>query len=395
MTHGLEIILCATLSAGFILASSSKAVTTPADPSNQVDEKVQPDSSAAVAYVYVARPTHIDGFAAAANGKLTPVPGSPYANFALSHMSVNKKFLFGIGNNGDIYSFSIASDGALKLVATTNALKLEKNCSNGYAESSTIDYTGSTLYLPVLCDGGNYLQSYRIESDGYLQYLGGSENRSAAQTPIFLGTNKYAYAYTTDCDDYADKIWSVTYKRESNGFLSVSGSNDIPMPADPPAGSYYCPEGMAGDTSNHLAIAVQAWRSEEGPSGIFNIATYTADAKGRLTTESTQDNMTFTDQSLEVAAMSIDPTGKHLAVGGSNGFQVFQFKGGAQVSGNPKQLQPDESFGNFAWDRSGHLYATTYDVGLYVYNVTATGVTQAPGSPYPILEAESVIVLSK
>jgi hypothetical protein len=395
MTRRLGIILCATLSAGFILASSSKAAHAQADPSNQVEENVQPDSSAPVAYVYVARPTHIDGFAAAANGKLTPVPGSPYANFALGHMSVNQKFLFGIGNNGDIYSFSIASNGSLKLAATTNALKLEKNCSSGSVGSSTIDYTGSTLYLPVACGSSYYLQSYRIESNGDLQYLGGSENVAAIIQPTFLGTNKYAYSFITNCDDNADKIWSVTYKRESNGFLSVSGSNDIPMPADPPAGSYFCPSAIAGDPSNHIAIAVQSWNPDEGPSGILNIATYTADEKGRLTTNSTQANMVFTDQSLEIAAMSIDPSGKHIAVGGSNGFQVFHFNGGGQIPENAKQLQPDSSFGNFAWDRNGHLYATTYDIGLYVYTVTSSGVTQAPGSPYAIPEAGSVIVLSK
>ena len=83
---------------------------------------VSAQANSPVAYVYVSRPTHVDGFAASASGKLTPVPGSSFSNISVSHMSVTSKFLFGAGDdNQSIYSFSIAKNGALKQVGQINA----------------------------------------------------------------------------------------------------------------------------------------------------------------------------------------------------------------------------------------------------------------------------------
>jgi hypothetical protein len=52
------------------------------------------------AYVYVARPTHLDGFAAAADGKLTPVPGSPFANLTLSEIVASNQHLVAVDDDG-------------------------------------------------------------------------------------------------------------------------------------------------------------------------------------------------------------------------------------------------------------------------------------------------------
>jgi hypothetical protein len=81
----------------------------------QTDFPEANSSSASVAYVYVSRPTHVDAFAVSSGGKLTAVPGSPFSNIDLSHMSVNKKFLFGASDDGThILTYSISSKGALK-----------------------------------------------------------------------------------------------------------------------------------------------------------------------------------------------------------------------------------------------------------------------------------------
>src|SRR5580658_6661053 len=102
----LSFCLIATVSTGTALAQTSTNETEAA-------------SSSPVAYVYVSRPTHVDGFAVSSSGKLTPVPGSPFSGISVDHMSVTKKFLFGVGDDFQtIYSFSIASDGALKQVAS-------------------------------------------------------------------------------------------------------------------------------------------------------------------------------------------------------------------------------------------------------------------------------------
>jgi len=48
------------------------------------------------------------------------------------------------------------------------------------------------------------------------------------------------------------------------------------------------------------------------------------------------------------------------------------------------------------WDNANHLYAISRSVGkLFVFTVTATGVTQAPGSPHSIAGAQNIMVLPK
>jgi len=71
MTRYLKAFVC--LAAAFILAPA------PAQTADQTKPAAKP-----VPIVYVARPTHIDGFVVASNGKLTPVPGSPLANIAVA-----------------------------------------------------------------------------------------------------------------------------------------------------------------------------------------------------------------------------------------------------------------------------------------------------------------------
>ena len=72
----------------------------------------QSSSPAPVARAYVSTPLAVQGFAVAANGRLTPLPGSPYPGIALTHMSTAKGYLFGSGADANtVYSFAIQSDG--------------------------------------------------------------------------------------------------------------------------------------------------------------------------------------------------------------------------------------------------------------------------------------------
>lgn len=351
-------------------------------------------STTPVAYVYVSRPTHIDGFAAAADGKLTPVPGSPFAGIAVGHMSVNKKFLFGAGDNQtEIYTFSIGSDGALKQVAVTDA---HEYAPEYYSSGPTqIDYTGSTLYNYVVLDGsGSYLQSYGIESSGDLRYLSTIETdgtfdiQETAPTMIrFAGANNYAYQ--TGCDSDALNPATETFKRETSGELKFAG---VPksMPKPPNSEDVYCPWQLAGDPANHFAFALQAFNIVTGePDGPPQLATYTADSNGNLSTNSTYENMPTDGNS---SVMSISPSGKLLASGG-NGFQLYHFDGSNPITPFSGKLQSPAMIQEFGWDKDNHLYALSGSQ-LFVYTVTPAGITQAPGSPYSIPEASSVIVLS-
>jgi hypothetical protein len=76
-------------------------------------------ASAPAAFVYVSAKSGIYAFSAAANGKLTPVAGSPFKG-QLTGMAVNGKYLFGAGAGFvNIFSYSIAANGALKQVSSS------------------------------------------------------------------------------------------------------------------------------------------------------------------------------------------------------------------------------------------------------------------------------------
>src|ERR1700677_1677951 len=165
MTCSIKLSFClvATLCTGTALAQAS---------TDQTAESTAATSSP-LAYVYVSRPTHVDAFAASSSGKLTAVPGSPFSNIAVSHMSVNKKYLFGAGDDQqNLYTFSIGSNGALKQVAVTNILK---DAPDGYGTGPIqIDGTGSTLYNSLLVDD-SFVQAFKIEENGALEFLGDTE----------------------------------------------------------------------------------------------------------------------------------------------------------------------------------------------------------------------------
>jgi hypothetical protein len=354
-----------------------------------------------VAYVYVTRQTHIQGYSVASNGRLTPLPGAPVAA-AVSAVVLNKKYLFALSDNGsDLYSYAIAADGALDLVATTDAGRYD-TCAGGLS-LLTIDKTGSTLYTTSpACSG---YAAFKIDqNNGQLQYVGTSTQEFGYSKLVLLGNNQYAYELGCGVEDTPENF-ALSYQRQNNGFLTLLNENPLPMPsASDPQNDFYCPavtgyqpwkqdlNSAASDGTNHLAVAVQDFNLEtfafQGP---VEIATYTADAQGNLTTRSTWSNMVKTAQEDTASAVSISPTGQLLAVG-AQGFQVFHFHGGAQATAYTALLRVADQFLQFAWDADNHLYALSTGQ-LRVYTATPASVTEDPGSPVSIPGASSLVVL--
>jgi hypothetical protein len=357
-------------------------------------------SASPIAYVYVTRPTHIDAFAAASDGKLTPVTGSPFPYKNLLSMSVSRKFLFGFDGT-NVFSFSIASDGALKQVAEAEVIHVFANCPGYAIYGIQIDASGSTLYVPnPVCPGaGQTVESYRIESNGELQFLGASNATGLQARVTPLGNNKYAYSATCQ-PPQGSEDWeplTATYTRESNGFLASNNASFPLPPSYDPATDHVCPSAIAADPTNHLALAESAYdpktKSGEGPTFL---ASYSADAHGNLTTHSTLENMA--QSQVGAGVMSISPTGTLLAVGGQDfgdGFQIFHFNGEDPITNFSGVLQPvsDYVFTQFGWDKHDHLYALAYTVGLFVYEVTDSKIKEL--AEYPINGSGSVIVLDK
>jgi hypothetical protein len=115
----------------------------------------------------------------------------------------------------------------------------------------------------------------------------------------------------------------------------------------------------------------------------MQLATYTADSAGNLTTSSTYKNMPQVAVGW-VSNLNMSPSGKVLAVGGSLGLQLFHYNGAKPITPYTG-LIGTEQFDQFRWDNYNHLYAINASTGhLHIFTITPTSVSEAPGSPYTI-----------
>jgi hypothetical protein len=360
-----------------------------------------PDStgSTPVAYIYVAASKSADAnqiyaFAAASNGKLTEVKGSPFpAN--VSNMAVNEKYLFGTDRDQVyIHSFTVEPDGALKEIASLSAQKYNSGDCGGLGPLF-LDQTGATLY-DLDFDGNacanNIYQSFRIDKTiGDLEYLGSDGADAWFRNPLsFVGNNTYAYGAVCLSDMY----WKIYgFQRHSDGMLTVA---NVSAPTPTAKGeSFYCPNWTTADDANHVVITLQAVDGVRFyPDGPPQLATYTAEPSGNLTTKSTRDDMPETAVG-SVTDIALSPSGKLLAVGGTAGLQIFHFKGSDPITRYTGLLTTDDVSQLF-WDNDNHLYAISQSSGkLFVFTTTPTSFSQASGSPYMIRQPTNVTVLPR
>jgi hypothetical protein len=348
--------------------------------------------SSPVAYVYVSSSANgttgkVYGAAVAPDGSASPLPGAPYpAN--VNYMAVNGKWLFAIENNlneGLIDSYAIAPNGSLAL-------------KDVYTQSSTysglisvyLDHTGSTLYSDLYTTNNDYLQYSIDQSTGQLTNIGDLPGGPPNNSPVsFIGSN--VYAYSSSCYHFGPEIIGV--QRSTSGTLSYLSNFNPPFPAEK-SGGFYCPWLAAADPTNHLAIAMEPLNSNWGQDGPWQLAAYTADTSGNLTTTSTYSNMPSVSVGT-VIDYGMSPSGQYLAVGGALGLQIFRFNGANPITPYTGLLTGaliDQIF----WDNANHVYALSRSAGeVFVITVTSTGVTQAPGSPHKVPSPEYLIVLPK
>ena len=400
----LAVSLAAVVSTGSALAQAPEA--------ESVASVTATTTTASVAHVYVGSGSHILAYSAATNGKLTAVPGSPF-NYSLSLMGANGHYLFGFEPSSVIIeSFSMAANGALKKAATLNTEKYnaDSTCPLTYynGQGLRIDHSGEDLYnaaIPAEFPCRTWYQSFRIDNaNGELTFLGNSGDVFLGGPSInILGNNRFVYS--PDCAAAFGNGPSpqvTVFQRVSSGEI-VTANAGVAIPAAPPNGpdsGYYCPLTMATDPTNHAAMTLQAVDSEDDATyGPVVIATYTADANGNLKTTSTYKNMAVSapgggPTGAPGGSMRMSPSGKLLAVGG-NGLEIFHFNGGNPVT-KYKTLLPGFIVSQILWDNSNHMYAigtTSTGAGkLYVYTVTPTSVTEAPGSPYSITSPGNIVV---
>jgi hypothetical protein len=326
----------------------------------------------------------ITGFSAAADGTLTPIPGSPHATPAYSTVATGS-VLFGI-DSGNVDSFRVRAGGCLSLENSPlaaqgtapnwsqepQALFLDPNGANLYAS----EYTPPDGLLPGLF-------SYNFDPANGQPTQAGAEAIGGDSTLAFASNDQYAVA--TYCNDRGGG-YIAEYQKSNNGALTFLG--DGPQPTGAP-GQPWCYGNTAADASDHVVVEVTPWEYAGASPCPSRLAIYTLDDSGSLSTSSASQNM-ITSQ-FAPAFYQFSPDGRYLAGSGASGLQLFAWnsasltsiaaidRGGTCTSGGCS----GPAFGNIAWDENDHLY-TILGQQLLVYDVSPDGVTPAPGSPYPV-----------
>jgi hypothetical protein len=358
-------------------------------------------SSTPVAWVYVSNLVSPDtstkhniyAYGARSDGSLFRVAGTPLNN-DIKDLWDNSHYLFGL-NGSQIDSYWISSTGALQLVGTVDAAAHATNPCGGIGPLK-VDHSGHSLYNPIAEDDcmGFSFQNFAINNTtGSLTYKSTSDEIFLSDSEIdFLGNNLFAYTPICTEFDHEEVGYITGFKRASDGSLkniAISG----PGPTPQNTANDYCPYTIATDPTNHMAVLQEETGFDGTPYGTPVIATYTATSTGDLTSTSTYKNMPHTRSGSRVIRM--DPSGRLLAVGGSNGLEIFHYHGANPVT-YAKTLLMSGSIQSLYWDHSNHLYALTWsNTGngkLYVFTVTTTGAWQAPGSPHTIPNPDSLMV---
>jgi hypothetical protein len=367
-------------------------------------------SAVPVAHVYVQTIKGVKVYAAEADGRLTLVEGSSFADTGQMEAS-NGKYLISVGTNY-IHTYTIEPSGGVGRQAfsinTQNYGGAE--CGNTDGAGSVLDHTGKYLYVQLwgaqnaegytICAAW---QSYLVESNGDLQFLGFIEYDSSIDGGNYLSTipsitSNDKFAYGVFGEYYGTNALS-TFMQGSNGVLEVNQNfTEIDPKGNPDGGWYYYPVQspvVAADPSNHLAVLMFPESFPPfGPKGPFQLASYTINGTGGIASTNTWTDMPVLEvnqKNVGLVTMGMSPSGKLLAVAGYPGLQVFHFNGGAPITSYNSPLLPAVDVDQLAWDNNNHLYALSYSAGaLYVYTVTPTSIGEAPGSPYKVQNAYGI-----
>src|SRR5580700_5604684 len=167
----LAVCLVTLLSTGGAFAQDREA---------QTDENARETaaaSAAPVALVYAQTTPGVMVYSAAANGTLTVVKGSPF-QVSGQMEDISGKFLISVGDTY-LHVYSIASNGAVgKQISQINTASYGgSQCGGTSGQGSVLDHTGKYLYVQLnTLNKCAAWQTYRLETDGFLQFLGDTES---------------------------------------------------------------------------------------------------------------------------------------------------------------------------------------------------------------------------
>jgi hypothetical protein len=345
---------------------------------------------AQVAYVYVSTTDGTYAYDASSTGKLTPIKGSPFQTTG-GMVGTNGKFFATVGTDY-VFSYEVASNGAIgKQVSEIDTQKYT-GVACGTANGVALDHTGEYVYVSLtgateddgtsgVCDA---VQTFSVGKTGTLTFKGATEfddpDRFAGSDTIPTITGNDKFAYNTQPVGDSCQVSINAFSRESSGTLeNISFSETDPIVRPVVWAGYLPTPFMTDDPTDHLAIVVYPTINGPcGPTGPFQLASYTVNSEGDIASTNTYENMPTVPDG--VNSMKMDPTGKYLAVSTGTGVQWFHFNGAKPITSFTGIIGTSGQIIQMAW-AGEQLYALNSSGKLHVYNVTSTSVKEASGSP--------------
>jgi hypothetical protein len=341
-------------------------------------------TAAAVAHVYVQTTKGVMAYAADATGKLTLVSGSPFS-VSGEMEDTNGKYLLSVGTTL-LHTYPIASNGAIgQQISQIDSSSYGSGCTDTGGLGSLLDHTGKYLYLQ---DCGTW-QTYQLESNGFLQYLGDMDGNTTSTVPTTSSNDKFAYGVIPTLEVRAPDNPLSVFSKSSNGVFEINSSFSETDPQTNPDRQWTWSAVFAqADPNGHLAVLLFA-NDEYGDSSSNQLASYTINpSTGAISSTNTYSNMPYPEENSLTITMNMSPSGELLAVAGYPGLDIFHFNGAAPITHYSGTLLPSIDIDQVKWDQNNHLYALSYDSSeLYVYTVTPTSIKAAPGSPYHLKNA--------
>ncbi|MGA2539340.1 MAG: hypothetical protein ABSF53_25265, partial [Terracidiphilus sp.] len=390
------------------LAVLAASPTFPQAATDEVSEQAtSAASSATVAYVYVQTSSGVNLYDATAAGKLTIVKGSPFqpSGPGQTLVGTNGKYLIMLGAN-DLHSYPVVSTGAIeKQVFQVDTQSYGGSDCGAPTRSSEFDHSGENVYvlLSYADTDCNAIQTYAISESGQFEFKGDTTvstgSNFAIGLPTMTGNGKLGYGELFDGYDNSCGPGLLAYRSESEDVLQYDNINPIgSLPPTPPGKGYAgwitsAPPALASDATDHIVLAMYPTTDEDCEdsnivTGSTQLASFTANSSGTLTTINTYENMPVLDGGPNMIipnTMSISPSGKVLAAAVGTGIQFFHFNGAKPITKFTGIIGLSGSITTMQWDKSNHLYAINGATGnVHIYTVTTTSVVEVPGSPYSV-----------
>ena len=351
-------------------------------------------------------PFQIEGYVANPDGSLVAAAGSPFATDKLQFGGVGTDKMLFTADGYSIYSYGVHSDGCLGLENTAAVGQGPQSSPFAGPSRLYLDQDTSNLYSYDFVPAEEaFYASYSFDAQSGAITLLSETNTDMANDGGLLSfdpTDKYAI--TSDCTTRDGATVSI-FQRASNGVLNSKPMAYAPLPATP-QGTVFCPIGASSDGAGHILVAGNICDHPMpcDSFGAWALAIYTIDASGKMTTTSTSQNMpalSAISSYLSPSSYEFSPDHRYFAIGGFTGIEVFLWDGSAltniatlnntQGSCNAQGCT-GYGYGNIAWDSNHHLYSWIGN-SLVVFDVNDSGMTQAPGSPYPAQNPQWVTVV--